>query len=127
MVEFAYVQCGLSIDEFYNLSFYEWNLEVQRVHKRLKDGHSKWEGQASLIREFMALMANINRNAKKQPVPFTGSDFIKLSFDKKDDQPKLLTQEEVENRVSKIEKIKHKLVKKKNGVSKSDSGIIGIS
>ncbi len=115
MIEFAYVQCGLSIDEFYNLSLYEWSLEVLRVKNKIKAENTKWESHAVLVREFMALMANINRNPKKVPTPYKSTDFIRLSFDEPDDKPKMLSNEELENRIAKVEKIKHKLIKKKNG------------
>lgn len=32
-------------------------------------------------RELYALLCNINRDAKKKPTPFKGTDFLKLSFD----------------------------------------------
>jgi hypothetical protein len=103
MVRFAYVDLGLSIDEFYGLSFYEWALEIERVKKRAEDNNKEWEGHAFLTREFMALMANINRNSKKKPVPFEGKDFIKLSFDK-EYESRVMTPEEVEAKFKKFEK-----------------------
>jgi hypothetical protein len=110
MVQFAYVECELSIDEFYNLSFYEWGLEVERVRKRSEEKKIQWEGEASLFRELMALLANINRNPKKTPTPFEGSDFIKLSFDKPKEQyvSRKMTPEEVDAKAKKIEALKNK-------------------
>jgi hypothetical protein len=105
MVEFAYVECGLSVDEFYDLSFYEWALEVRRVKRKAELLSIKWEGQASLFRELMALLANINRNPKKSPSPFEGKDFIPLSFDKPKEKyvSKQMTQDEVDARIKKLE------------------------
>jgi hypothetical protein len=111
MVRFAYVECELSIDEFYSLSFYEWTLELFRHDKRKREENERWEGNALLTREFMALMANINRNSKKHPTPFEGKEFIPLSFDKKKEEyvSRQMTPEEVDAR---IEKLKGKI---KNG------------
>jgi hypothetical protein len=111
MIKFAYVDCGLSIDEFYNLSFYEWALEVERVKRKSELLNIKWEGEASLFRELMALLANINRNPKKTPTPFEGKDFIPLSFDKPKEKyvSRQMTPEEVDAR---IERLKGKI---KNG------------
>lgn len=100
MIIFAYTECGLSIERFFQLSWYEWSLEVEKVTIRNKKRHEEWEGHASLTREFMALMAEINRNPKKRATPFKGSEFIKLSFDKDEEeiekQGSKLTPEQVE-------------------------------
>ena len=99
MIIFAYTECGLSIEQFFRLSWYEWSLEIEKVSVRIKRDHDIWEGQASLMRENMALLANINRDSKKKGTPFKGSDFIKLSFDKNEEEIEKyakLTPEEVE-------------------------------
>lgn len=83
MIAFAYTECGLSIEAFFRLSWYEWSLEVEKVNISRKKEHRIWEGQASLTRDFMALFANANRG--KSTPPFKGSDFIKLSFDEPED------------------------------------------
>lgn len=117
MVEFAYVKCGLSIDEFYNLSLYEWSLEVLRVREREKLERERWEGNAFLIREQMALMANLKRSRKHKPDAWKGSDFIRLSFDKEDDEvksePRRLTPEEVQAKIDRVNELMSK--QKKNG------------
>ncbi len=81
MIAFAYAECGLTIDEFLGLSFYEWSLEIHKVRQQNKREHERWEGNAILTRELMALIANVNRDSKKRALPFEGKDFIKLSFD----------------------------------------------
>lgn len=109
MVEFAYVDCGLSVDEFYGLSFYEWKLEISRVKRKDKLVSAEWEGQAMLFRELMALTANINRNSKKTPTPFEGKDFIRLSFDpeKEEKGSRKLTQEEVDAKFEKVKRLRN--------------------
>lgn len=79
MLAFACTECGLSIEEFFKLSWYEWSLEIEKVNKRLRYDHLQWEKHAVLVREQMALFANANtgRNGRK----YKGSDFFKLSFD----------------------------------------------
>ncbi len=81
MLAFACIECGLSVDQFFSLSFYEWSLEVHRVKAKQKRENDKWEGNAMLAGEIMALMANINRDAKKKPTAFTRKDFVRLSHD----------------------------------------------
>jgi hypothetical protein len=107
MVKFAYVDCGLSVDEFYGLSFYEWQLEVNRVKRKAELKNAEWEGQAMLFRELMALTANINRNPKRTPTPFEGKDFIRLSFDpaKEEKGSRKLTQEEVDAKFEKVKRL----------------------
>src|SRR5690348_10007661 len=82
MLAFAYAECGLNVDEFFNLSFYEWSLEVYKVKHRRKREFNKWESDAVFVREILTMMANINRDTKKRPTPFEPHEFIKLSFDK---------------------------------------------
>jgi len=81
MLAFAGIECNLSVEQFFALSFYEWSIEVHRVKVRRKREHEIWEGNAALAGEVMALIANVNRDAKKKPVPFSRKDFIRLSFD----------------------------------------------
>lgn len=111
MLAFAYAECGLTVDEFFGLSFYEWSLEVYKVKRRNEHLKAKWENDAVFVRELMALIANVNRNSKQKPVPYQGKDFIKLSFDKEEieDKNKRVTPEEVEAYFGKY------LKKKKNG------------
>lgn len=98
MMNMAYSEMGLSLDRFFELSWYEWGLECLKLKRRNEKRLETWEGNTSVIREFMALMANINRDDKKKSSPFKGSDFIKLSFDKEEAQEevKLIPPEEVD-------------------------------
>lgn len=87
MLAFAYAECGLNVDQFFDLSFYEWSLEIYKVRKRREKENSKWESDANFVREIMALMVNTTpreRGARQM----VGSDFIPLSFDKVIDKPK---------------------------------------
>jgi len=110
MLAFAYAECGLSVEEFFDLSFYEWSLEIHKVLTRRERDHTIWEGHASLHREVMALLANVNRDSKTKPTPYKGSDFMKLSYDSDevDEQKKIMTPEEVEAKFPKF-------LKKKDG------------
>lgn len=99
MLTLAYTEMGLTVEEFFNLSWYEWGLECLKLKKKNESQVQLWA-----FREFMALMANINRDDKKRPIPFKGSDFFKLSFDK-EDKPKetrQMTQEEIEKKFGKF-------------------------
>ncbi len=82
MLAFAYAECGLSVDEFFDLSLYEWSLELHKARERSKKEFNEWESNAVFVREILSMIANANRDAKKKPTPFEGKDFIKLSIDK---------------------------------------------
>lgn len=81
MLAFAYAECGLTVDQFFNLSFYEWSLEIYKVRKRHEKIKEKWESDAAFVREIMALMVNTTPR-EKGARQVKGTDFIKLSFDK---------------------------------------------
>lgn len=95
MMVYAYVYCGISVEEFWDMSYYEFGLAS------LKSRHN-FETKAAFNRDILCLLANINRDDKRKPSPFKGSDFYKLSFDKDEvEELKLLTPEEVENKFPK--------------------------
>jgi hypothetical protein len=106
MIEFAYTECNLSIDQFFELSWYEWSLEVKRNEYKNKKRYEEWEGHASLTRSIMALLVNIHPNKRKGSKEVTGKDFIHLSFDDKEDEKnkeiKRLKPEEVDAKYSKF-------------------------
>lgn len=80
MLAFAYAECGLTVDQFFNLSFYEWSLEIYKVRKRQEKLREKWECDADFVRSIMAAIYNTAGKSYKKD--FQGKDFIKLSFDK---------------------------------------------
>lgn len=79
MIAYAYAECGLSIDQFFALSWYEWSLEVHKARKNYERDHTKWEKNTAVIREFMAMFYNVNRGTNPTK---TGKDLLPLSFDK---------------------------------------------
>lgn len=83
MIMFAYTECGLSLEQFFELSWYEWSLEIERVRVRKKRDSDIWEGNAVLTGELMALIANVNRDPKKRANAYMRTDFFVLSFDDK--------------------------------------------
>lgn len=108
MLAFAYAECGLSVEKFFELSFYEWSLEIHKVLTRRERDHTVWEGHASLHREVMALLANVNRDSKTKPTPYKGSDFMKLSYDTDEEaKNKRMTPEEVDAKFPKLLKAKN--------------------
>lgn len=116
LVAFAYSECGLSIDQFLSLSWYEWSLEIYKVKNRRKREFEEWEKQAVFVREQMALIANTNRDPKRTPRPYKGSDFFPLSFDDLKEievVKKRQTPEEVDARLSRYVKNAEKV--NKNG------------
>jgi hypothetical protein len=99
MLAFAYTECGLSIDQFFKLSWYEWSLEIEKVSKRYENDNKAWESNAVLAREIMALLYNPYR-AKGSPYK-SGKELLPLSFDKKDSEPVIMAPEEVEKKFPK--------------------------
>lgn len=81
MLAFSYSECGLNVDQFFNLSFYEWSLEVYKVSERRKKEFSQWEGDAFLAREVMAVIMESAGKVYKGKVDPT--KIFPLSFDKK--------------------------------------------
>lgn len=84
MIAFAYTECGLSIDQFSELSLYEWSLEIEKVSRRRKRDYEIWEGQASLFRSLMATI--MNSSGKSYQKSINEKDLFKLSFDKDEEQ-----------------------------------------
>lgn len=88
---------GLTPAEFWELTWYEWGLYLQRLSKINKEKVEEWEKFAYFFGDLMALTANIHRDAKKRPAAFTREDFYNLSSEKKKGKISLkLTPEEVE-------------------------------
>ncbi len=84
MIAFGYTECGLSIDQFFMLSFYEWSLEVEKVRRRNERDFNIWEGHAALSRQLMAAVMNsAGKSYKKLVDP---RELISLSFDKAEKQ-----------------------------------------
>jgi 3-mercaptopyruvate sulfurtransferase SseA len=107
MLAFAVAECGLTVDEFFRLSWYEWSLHVYKVKVRRKNDHAKWEGHASLTRELMALIVNVHPNRRKGAKMLKGKDFIPLSHDsddKEDVKNEILSPEEVDEKLKKLMK-----------------------
>lgn len=77
----AVTDMGLSPQEFWRLTWYEWGLYCLRLYKESKKMLAQRELSIDLTRHFMALFANANR-AKNQAA-FAPTDFLwKLSYDK---------------------------------------------
>lgn len=92
MIAFAYTECGLSIERFFRLSWYEWSLEIEKVSNRRKRDFEIWEGQASLFRNLMATVMNSSGKSYKKHID--AKDLMRLSFDK--------DEQEIEKDVTKL-------------------------
>lgn len=74
MLAFAYTECGLSVEQFLRLSFYEWSLEVDKVCRR-NDRDSKYFGDL--------LATIVNTTPRKDGAKWMkGTDFYPLIFDR---------------------------------------------
>jgi hypothetical protein len=72
---------GLSPEEFWNLTWYDWVMYMYRFYKENERRLSDQELVVSLNGDLMALIANVNRDDKKRPTPFSKHDFYKFSED----------------------------------------------
>lgn len=88
MLAFAVSEGGLSVDEFFELSWFEWSLLILKVKSDRERG---W----MYTREVVAAIYNVNRDQKKRPKPFDGKEFYPLSFDKKEEETKVMTPKEI--------------------------------
>ena len=77
----AVTDLGLSPEYFWGLTWYEWGLYVLRLIKENKRSLEQREFTMELTGQFMALLANVNRDSKKKPSPFKREDFFRLSYD----------------------------------------------
>jgi hypothetical protein len=78
MLEIGVVNLGLSPDEFWELSWYEWGLYVLRDNRQSDNAKFKIETSWEQTRTLWATLININSPKGKGVKP---SDLIKLSFD----------------------------------------------
>ena len=100
---------NLSIEEFFQLSWFEFGLHVKRNYKRQENNNLREEFEWLRIRKIWVLMINYMRDSKTKPTPFKETDLIKLSFDKDEEaKEKPMTPEEVE-------KLFPKTLNRKNG------------
>jgi hypothetical protein len=80
------VNLKLSPDEFWGLSWYEYDLYLQRFEQEQQKEKFYWESNWDRTRHLWAVLINTNSKTKVKP-----SDLIKLSFDKpkkkKDEKP----------------------------------------
>lgn len=89
---------GLSPKEFWELSWYEWNLLMLRLGERDRRERSSDETLWFILREQWADFRNANRGNN---APVDGRDLVKLSFDEKKRETQRLTPEQVERRFGK--------------------------
>jgi hypothetical protein len=72
---------GLSPDEFWDLSFFEWSLYVLRYKRQQEQKKERYEHDWSIARVMWATLCNLHRDPKKHPAAYEPKDLIKLSFD----------------------------------------------
>ena len=94
LIEFAFVDLGLSLKEFWKCSIFEWDLLCRRYKRdedrRLEDYELNWVPW----REWMALYANSVRDSKKKPDPYLPTDFKRLRFDKELEEKERITMDD---------------------------------
>jgi hypothetical protein len=101
MLAFAYTECGISVDRFFELSFYEWSLEIHKLRKQRERDKDKWESNAAFVREILAMMVNTTPREKGAKT-MKGTDFYKLSFDiEEKPEVTVMSPEEVESKFPK--------------------------
>ncbi len=105
-MEIAFVTFGLSVDQFMDLSWYEWGLHLERSNHLIDKDFAKLESDWDRTRRIICY--NINPKLKKgRQLKF--HDVIKLSFDDPEGLKKVsvpLTPEEVAAKFDKKGKLK---------------------
>ena len=85
----AVTDLGLSPEQFWRLTWYEWGMYCLKLYKDSKKMLAQRELSIDLTRHFMALFANSNK--ERHQTPFTPQDFLwRLSYDRipeVDDRP----------------------------------------
>ena len=87
----AVAELGISPNEFWSLSWFEWGCYLLRLEKQLDKEKFQWEEGWEQTRIIWSLIANVNGNK------FKPQDLIKLPRDKEEKEKVLLTPEQVEN------------------------------
>lgn len=85
MLHAAVVHVGISPDEFWQLTWYEYDLYLQRMDYRLQKEKYDFESDWSRTRSLWTILANVHR--KPNTPALKPSDLIKLSFDTSDEKP----------------------------------------
>jgi len=75
---------GMSSKEFWELTWWEWNLKLYWLHKQKQKRNADHEVYLEGIRQFMTLFAAANRG-KNQPRP-KPQDFFRLSYDEEENE-----------------------------------------
>lgn len=79
-----------------DLSLYEWSLSIERYNVTVEQRKFDYERSWEQTRRIWVILANVYRDTKLQPKPFTVQDLIKLSYDTVDDTlPKRMTPKEM--------------------------------
>lgn len=78
----AHIELGMSSEEFWKLTWYEWGLWCLRIVDQRRKRNEDRELSIEMTRSIMTLQANIHRG--KRARPYEKTDFFKLSYD---DQP----------------------------------------
>jgi len=71
---------------FWSLTWWDWNLWVEKIRADRERRQQDRELKMEMTRQFMCLFANVNRDSKTKPTPFEPTDFMRLSYDKDDEE-----------------------------------------
>lgn len=94
------VECGLSDEQFWDLTWYEYGIEILRLYSTSKRWNNITETILAAIRIQIADFRNVNR--KKGATPTKPKDVFKLSFDDIEEKKSVpLSTSEVEKKFGK--------------------------
>lgn len=97
MLYLAVVNLNLSPDEFWGLSWYEYDLYALRYNKNLDREKFLWESDWDRTRKLWYVLINSNSQTK-----YNEGDLIKLSWDDEEVKNKVITSEKFEHKFPKI-------------------------
>lgn len=95
----------MSSEEFWRLTWWDWNLWVFRIMEVQKKRRDDAELLIELERNSMALNASVQTGKQ-----FTGTDFYKLSFDKTDTVVE--EKEDIQEAIKRLETKAKKIIKR---------------
>jgi hypothetical protein len=102
LLDILFIECGVGIEEFWKMTWYETNLYLLRLHEQRKKETTTNEMHWDMTRRIMATVINMSGKTIKTAVK--PQDIMSLSTDEEEEnvKPRMYTPEEVDRMVAEI-------------------------
>jgi hypothetical protein len=94
-------ELGMGLTDFYNCTWYDWSLWLERIKELRERRLQDHELIQDMFRRSLSIYYNWNKGKSNPPV--NPEDFWRLSYDKVTDTQSTMTQEELQSIVRKLE------------------------